>query len=332
MNKDCVRWHALAKETAQLAEIARVLHVFHYQGIPSIALKGAALIGRVYQSGSRPMSDIDLLLRRENLDRAERLLQRLGYRFLLDSAGDTPAFARTYMGQVPYCRGPVTIELHHQLVASRWLREIILIDEDGIWERALPMEIDGALTLRLGVEDEIIHLCLHTAVHHGLAHQQGYKDIICVAQAEAANVDWTVLAHRARAWRVSVSCWAALSVTNKLAKGTVPQEALEALQVPTWRQWALRSFIASAVPGRPALVSGRMRFLGVLLVDRIRDLPKVVYRGLFPGRRWIETRFGLSPRAARWRQVTYPLEVLLRGCQAVWKASRPGARQGLVKK
>ena len=43
------------------------------------------------------------------------------------------------------------------------------------------------------------------------------------------------------------------------------------------------------------IVSGTMRFFGVLLVDRVRDLPGVVLRGLFPGRRWLHLYYALSP-------------------------------------
>ncbi len=52
----------------------------------------------------------------------------------------------------------------------------------------------------------------------------------------------------------------------------------------------------------PATISGTMRFLGVLLVDRVRDLPGVVLRGLFPGRRWLQLRYDLAPRQAFWHR------------------------------
>jgi len=69
--------------------------------------------------------------------------------------------------------------------------------------------------------------------------------------------------------------------------------------------------------GEAALVSGRMRFLGVLLVDRMHDLPGVVLRGLFPGQRWLQLRYDLSPRQAFWRQFTHPLQILARGLGAL---------------
>jgi len=92
---------------------------------------------------------------------------------------------------------------------------------------------------------------------------------------------------------------------------------LEALRVPHWRQRLLLPFIQRAAQGEAALVCGTMRFLGVLLVDRLCDLPGVVLRGLFPGRRWLQLRYDFSPRQARWRQFTYPLQVSGRGAGAL---------------
>jgi hypothetical protein len=97
----------------------------------------------------------------------------------------------------------------------------------------------------------------------------------------------------------------------------IPESALDALHVPRWRQALLQPFVRRAVEGQAALVSGTMRFLGVLLVDRLHDLPGVVLRGLFPGRRWLQLRYDLSPRQAFWRQFAYPLDVLGRAFAAV---------------
>lgn len=207
-----------------------------------------------------------------------------------------------------------------------WFRATTAFDLDGLWARAVPTEIAGAPALRLCPEDEVLHLCYHTAVHHGLAHPHGYRDILGVLHVERDILDWSVLAERARAWRVSVAVWAALRVAQlanskrQRASGgeaLIPDAALVALRVPRWRQRLLQPFVQRALAGEAALVSGTMRFLGVLLVDRVRDLPGVVLRGLFPGRRWLQLRYNLSSRQAFWRQFTYPLHVLACGVGAL---------------
>lgn len=352
----------LAQEAMQTAEIQRVLTCFHATGISVIGLKGIALLERVYkQQGQRHMYDVDLLVLERDLLKAETVLQDLGYQFHNEGMGWNLPFARALMGQVPYHKGAMVVELHWHIVSNSWFRATTAFDLDGLWTRAIPTEIAGAPALRLCPEDEVLHLCYHTAVHHGLAHPHGYRDILGVLRVERDILDWSVLAERARAWRVSVAVWAALSVargrmqdarirnqelrirnqeSNSQQSATgdenhatrnsqlttrnshhdaelIPEFALDALRVPRWRQRLLRPFVRRAMTGEAALVSGRMRFLGVLLVDRMHDLPGVVLRGLFPGQRWLQLRYDLSPRQAFWRQFTHPLQILARGLGAL---------------
>ncbi len=368
----------------QTAEIQRVLSRLHEAGISVIGLKGIALLERVYtHQGQRYMYDVDLLVSERDFLKAETVIQNLGYRFHNEGMGWTLPFARALMGQVPYHKGAMVVELHWHIVSNSWFRATTAFDLDGLWARAVPAEIAGAPALRLCPEDEVLHLCYHTAVHHGLAHPHGVRDLLGVLRVERDSLDWSVLAGRAREWRVSVAVWAALKVargrmqeargreqeargrmqeargrmqgarskkqeegskkqearneqratsnqrpatsdqqptTHNLEDDLIPEAALVALRVPRWRQRLLRPFVRRAMAGQAALVSGRMRFLGVLLVDRVRDLPGVVLRGLFPGRRWLQLRYDLSPRQAFWRQFTYPLQVLARGIGALASA------------
>jgi len=73
-------YETLARNTVLLQELERILAAFEKAGIAVIVLKGAALAQTVYEDiGLRPMSDIDLLVRPEDVWRATHLLQRLEY-------------------------------------------------------------------------------------------------------------------------------------------------------------------------------------------------------------------------------------------------------------
>ncbi|HNT75170.1 MAG TPA: nucleotidyltransferase family protein [Anaerolineae bacterium] len=338
----------LAKTTLQLAHVSQLLRLFHQANLPLILIKGIALVERVYPAAEqRSMQDIDVLVRRADFERAAVLLQTHGYQFSNKASLWNEAFAREFMGNVAYNKTGVAFDVHWHPVTMSWFRATTAFDLDGLWSRAIPTEIAGAPALRLCPEDEILHLCYHTAVHHGLTHPHGVRDILGVLRVERDTLNWAVLAERARAWRVSVAVWAALNVARSKMQdargkgqearnsqpGTrnsqlatrnshhaaelIPEYALDALRVPRWRQRLLRPFVQRAMAGQAAMVSGTMRFLGVLLVDRARDLPAMVWRGLFPGRRWLQLRYDLSPRQAFWRQFAYPLEVLARGAGAL---------------
>ena len=313
-----VAYLSIAQQALQLQSASDVLHVLHKRDVPVLALKGLALLKRVYPDlRDRSMGDIDLLIRRSDLASAEAVLQSSGYLFSDEGWGFSRAFANEFTGEVPYRKDSVVIELHWHLLPLAWYRRLTLVDIDSVWARAIPIKVTGADALRLCPEDEIIHLCCHTAIQHSLIHPHGYRDIIGVIRVERDNLDWLALAARAREWRVSVAVWAALSVTRQLKPAAIPAEMLAALRVPKWRQALLRPLLRRARAGKPVLISGSMRFFGVLLIDRLRDLPAVVLRGLFPGKRWLQLRYDLTPRQAVLRQFTYPVEVVRRGIKAL---------------
>lgn len=318
-------YEAVAQTQLQITAAAQILQTLAEIKVLAILLKGIALVDHVYKvPGERTMGDIDLLIRRQDLPIAEAALCSQGYTFSDEDRGFTPEFAREFMAEVPYSKGTVFIELHWHLVTMQWYRQTTALDIEGMWDRAVPAKIGTASALRLCPEDQVIHLCLHTAVQNSLVYPKGYRDIIKVVQAEEVN--WSVLAQRARAWQVSTACWAALTVTRALADDVIPNGVLEALSVTRWRRRLLQRFIGSARAGHSLMAVGGKRFLAVLLVDRWQGLPGMIWHGLFPGRRWLQTRFALSDRATRWRQATYPLTILVQGlqalCRVLWSSRR----------
>jgi hypothetical protein len=72
----------LARNMYLYAELKRILDAFSEKGVEVIVLKGAALAKTVYGDiGLRPMGDIDLLVKREDLPRAEKTMSGAGCHF-----------------------------------------------------------------------------------------------------------------------------------------------------------------------------------------------------------------------------------------------------------
>src|SRR5262245_30564879 len=74
-------YHANAiRNTIVLRELQSILHAFQECAITVVVLKGAALAQTVYQNWAvRPMSDVDLFIRKEKFIKAEDLLSKFGY-------------------------------------------------------------------------------------------------------------------------------------------------------------------------------------------------------------------------------------------------------------
>lgn len=66
---------SLARNMILFDELGRVLEAFNEAGIDVIVLKGAALAQTIYPDiALRPMGDVDLLVKKEGLEKAENLL------------------------------------------------------------------------------------------------------------------------------------------------------------------------------------------------------------------------------------------------------------------
>lgn len=188
-------WH-LRRNSGSLRELAEALEALRGAGIPTLLLKGAALGVAVYGNvGLRPMGDIDLLVHREDAARALALMEGLGY--ATTGAETRPGATLEYENEVAlrHTRKPqmAPVELHWGLLDSPHYQSTL--DMEWFWRTAQPLEIEGAATLMLGPEAQLLHLCAHLMLHHGGAsgHLQWYHDIAEVLVAYENALDWEAL-------------------------------------------------------------------------------------------------------------------------------------------
>ena len=130
-------------------------------GLAFVALKGAALhaLG-LYAPGERPMADLDLLARPDDLDTATRLLQDLGYVHSFDNWRHR--VFKPASGEPPHCLGehcdtPINIELHTQV------RERLPVRSVDITARIYPRNPRPGLNPYPSNAALMSHLLLHAA-------------------------------------------------------------------------------------------------------------------------------------------------------------------------
>jgi hypothetical protein len=142
------------------AATAEVVGVLRDAGLPSILLKGPSIARWIYEGGSRPYGDCDLLVRRSDLDASERILRTLGFERggLYSIPGDWPRHAAVYR------RGDVMVDLHRTLLG-------VAADADRLWEVLAPhreqMRIAGANVDVLDPAGRAFVLALHSAKDGG---------------------------------------------------------------------------------------------------------------------------------------------------------------------
>jgi hypothetical protein len=223
-------YYNAARNEAFYRAIGRIQTIFNAAGIPVVLLKGAALAEIVYSDKAiRPMSDVDLLVRPEDLLSSGRELGRIGYIRLVErgsrQADEHYEYHAAYINKEPGVAAP-RLEIHWNIDrASRPFQ----IDNDGLWRRAKPIEIGGVECAMLSPEDCLLHVCLH-ACKHGLTSLRSLCDIVAIVDHWNECMDWRSLQARCRDWKVQNYTYVPLRLARDLFDAEIPESVLNNLR------------------------------------------------------------------------------------------------------
>jgi hypothetical protein len=158
-----------ARNMKMTAELLRILDVLKGAGIKAVPLKGPMLAQQLYGDVAlRQFSDLDILVAREDANKALIVLEEKGYRIADDPRKEKSEKKRAallkwmYHYELTNANVGTHIELHWQLSPS--LRRLNA-DEIVIWERAKIIGFSGKEILSLSDEDYLVFLCQHGARH-----------------------------------------------------------------------------------------------------------------------------------------------------------------------
>ncbi|MBH1964998.1 MAG: nucleotidyltransferase family protein [Comamonadaceae bacterium] len=179
-----------------LAELRRVLHTLNLASIEVMLLKGAAMIEGYYEDPAlRPMSDLDIMVRPENFEKASQILRGLEYtqRFSVDfekirSERLTHAieFTRSVNGQT------WEIDLHWTpLHRATWPGA-----EEPFWEHSRAVSFKGETCRTFDPTHQLLHVCLHGALWNALPPMRWVTDAMWILRKD--NIEWHRLMEHAR--------------------------------------------------------------------------------------------------------------------------------------
>lgn len=216
--------HSVARKNLLLAqELVRLLDRLGALGIPAIPLKGVVLAEAAYgRLVLRQASDLDLLIRSEDLPRTERLLLRDCY------APQKPLSTlqrKAYVffnRQLPYARydtdPPLLVELHTGLTSRN---RPLATSFGALLERARPVTLLGRTVPHLAAPDLLPFLCMHAGAKHDWSVLKWVCDVAETVQADPPT-DWPAVLEHARAQRAERSLLVGLLLTQTCLGTTLP--------------------------------------------------------------------------------------------------------------
>ena len=199
-------------------------------GIPTVALKGVALVEAVYSDPTlRLMSDVDLWLPDKSLPDAVRALGLVGFEIptrLKHVAGPaSPAGER----ELIWRDAPVLLELHAPPTSFERLDDV---RRRLAWERAAPSAAFGPALRILRGEDLLLHAALHAARHDFELGLRPLVDILLIVERWGTSWRWEELASDYRAQHVEVPMYVTLALARNLLDAAIPDSVFDLFPQP----------------------------------------------------------------------------------------------------
>lgn len=179
----------------QLAELARLVRSFAAEGVTVWPLKGPLMSWQLFgRADFRRSSDLDLLVRPEDLSPAERVLLSSGYIRVCPPPQTTPRQWRFYNRFAHHSKHVQPerrhrVELHWSMANSHLLPPALARD---MVSRALPVDYAGFTAPALTVEDTAMYLLIHGATHNWIQLKWLLDVAACLRREPPA--DWGAVA------------------------------------------------------------------------------------------------------------------------------------------
>lgn len=218
-SRSCLAWNLRLRH-----ELLRLLDRFNQAGIPIIPLKGLYLADLLYEDPAlRPTSDLDLLVKTQDVQASQQILEEAGCTKLADE--DQGAEYHVSYVTTDGRAGNVLIELHWALGESH----VAGLDVESIWHSASPITWENRTIWAMALPDLFLYTCLH-AVKDGLASIRSLLDITLLLERYGQDLPWQELAQRVNRARLETPLSLSLLLSRELLGASVPSEFLSAIR------------------------------------------------------------------------------------------------------
>ena len=220
----------LMRNMRQIMHLREMAGACAAAGVPVILLKGLWLTDRVYRDlRARASGDIDLLFRREDMPRFTRVARDLGFDLRADTESLCDLAPATNEFTLIHPERKSRFDIHWSLTHP--LHDAP-IDEDLFWRRSTIVDIAGTPCRTLRVEDHLVYLCYHTALHHYFQYvgPRALLDVARVIADPPSPIDWDDLTETARRMNYERGVWLVFDLVREHLGIRPPQAVIDALR------------------------------------------------------------------------------------------------------
>jgi Uncharacterised nucleotidyltransferase len=209
-------------------KMAALLSSFHNAGIRTMLLKGSALTLLHYKDyGLRPMNDLDVLVRTEQVLEAHALLCQLGWKpkLRLGERFTEKCFSVRHAYGYEDASG-LEFDLHRHVLPECSYEG----SDDFFWDGAVPVQIRDVSTSALNPTAQLLHVCLHGSWWNIVPPFRWIADAMIVMKTSGSLIHWDRLMAEAQECRVVLPLRNALDYTSEKLYAPVPSEWLRRMK------------------------------------------------------------------------------------------------------
>ena len=280
--------------------LSRVLAFLREENIKVIALKGAALAESVYGNPAlRPMSDVDLLVRKEDLPRVNERLRLLGYTTEVNYLDCLKTSDNSYLNSI-MMHNTTSPPLHvHWHLANSTIPTFTYssrIEMERIWQEAIPARVADVESLVLAPHHLLIHLSEHALrPNHSLGKLIFLCDIHEAIRTYRDQLNWGLLKEEAFRFNLNRQLYHCLRLTSQVLGADVPRDILGKLK-PKSTGFTEHRFLTLAL--RPKACCGFSYVIQLAMCQSLSQKTRFLWRTLFPPRQILVQRY-VFPQAKR---------------------------------
>jgi hypothetical protein len=198
-----------------MKELEKLERELEKRDLRVIVLKGAALLKTVYRDVAlRPMEDIDLMVRQENMSELKNILEQMG-------------FVQNRLYQCSFRKGIISIDIHSDFLSSHRIlcrQDILDIDSEDVWGSVVSFSGSNSL-YRLPIHVNLIALSFHL-LKHRYDRLIWFVDIAETIKAYQSLPDWEDLIAYSRRVHADKLLLYTLILTKRLLGGNIPEDVL----------------------------------------------------------------------------------------------------------
>lgn len=267
-------YYNLTSNIHLLDEFYDVLKRLQKKGVEVIALKGILLIEKVYKNiGLRPMSDVDVLVRKEAIPQVMKEMSDSGYRI-------TP---HGHLGYLKDGEFPAVIDFHWDI----WFPET-----DDVWKRCKMAMINNIPVKSLDNEDALIYIATHQSINHGMHKLIWLCDIHEFIRVYRDSIDWQEFIKRVKGYGIEIPIYYTLLYTKELLLITeIPSDVLSVLRPNKSTSLKARIF-RKTTTNHYTVDVGHILYL--ILLKGFKNRALYLFHYIFPQKEFIIKRYSLQ--------------------------------------